>query len=111
MSDEKPYDASDPHDVNVRIRAARRWDDKRSRVIVGILSTEDGRRWIRETLESLNVGANPFNPDALRMSYNCGILSAGQGLMAQVMNASPQLYMQMMSETASPENDEENRNG
>jgi hypothetical protein len=99
MDDEdRPYDASEPKDVKARIKESQRWDDRRSRVIVGIMSCEDGRRWIRETLELAHVGLNPFNTDALKMAFNCGEANVGQRIMAEVMNATPQMYMQMMAE-------------
>ncbi len=100
--EDKPYDAGDPHDVNVAIRAAKRWDDKRARVLIGILSSEDGRRWVRELLDGCHIGANPFNRDLAAMSFSCGELNIGQRLMADFMNASPELYMQMMAEAKNP---------
>lgn len=104
--EDRPYDASDPRDVRQRIKADKQWSLKRDAVIVSIMSSPDGRRWIREFLEHCMVGQNPFNPEPVKMAFNCGGLNAGQVFMAQVMNAEPRLYMQMMAE-ANEENEDE----
>lgn len=96
--DDRPYDAGDPRDVKAAIKSAQRWDDKRDRVILTVMGTEDGRRWIREHLELAHVGTNPFNSDALKMAFSCGELNVGQRFMADVMNAAPKEYMLMMAE-------------
>lgn len=108
--DDRPYDASEPADVRKRIKEAQRWDDKRVRVIQTIMGTEDGRRLIREYLELTRLGQNPFNTDALKMAFNCGEINVGQRIMADVMNATPELYMRMMQEAnaaATPEQKDE----
>lgn len=107
MADEdRPYDASEPKDVKAAIRASKRWDDKRAKVILSIMFTEDGRRWMREVLELCRIGDNPFSKDALIMSFRCGEINIGNQLMAQVMNVAPQQYMQMMNEATSVAEDE-----
>lgn len=98
MDEERPYDAGEPADVKKRIKESQRWDDRRDRVIISVMSTEDGRRWCREFLEHCMVGHNPYNPEPVKMAFNCGGLNAGQVFMAQIMNASPELYMTMMAE-------------
>lgn len=96
--DDRPYDASDPKDVKERIKESQRWEDRKVRVILSLMATPDGRRYVREHLELAHVGTNPFNSDALKMAFNCGEANVGQRYMADVMNAAPQLYMQMMEE-------------
>jgi hypothetical protein len=108
--EDRPYDAGDPKDVKAAIKAAQRWDDKRNAVILSVMGTPDGRRWIREFLEHCMVGTNPYNPEPIKMAFNCGGLNAGQVFMTAVMNASPQLYMLMMAEAnpAPEQKDESN---
>lgn len=110
MDEDRPYDASSEKDVRGAIKEAQRWDDKRNGVILSVMRTEDGRRWVREFLEHCMVGTNPFNPDPVKMAFNCGGLNAGQIFMAQIMNATPELYMTMMAEAqpaATPEQKDE----
>lgn len=59
------------------------------------------------------VGSNPYNPEPIKMAFNCGGLNAGQVFMTQVMNADPKLYMQMMAEAnpAPVEEKKEDENG
>jgi hypothetical protein len=112
MADEdKPYDAGDPKDVKAAIRASQRWNDRKTRVIQTLMSTEDGRRFVREHLELARIGANPFNPDPLKTAFNCGELNIGQRFMAEVMNATPQLYMQMMAEANQATEPKDENNG
>jgi len=112
MADEdKPYDAGDPRDVRDAIKESKRWDDLRDTVIVGVMSSENGRRWVREFLEHCMVGTNPFNADPIKMAFNCGCVNAGQVFMAQVMNADPKLYMQMMAEGHPESQEKEEDNG
>lgn len=96
--DDRPYDAGDVRDVKAAIRDSQRWDDKRNRVILSVMGTEDGRRWIRENLELAHIGASSFSIDALRMAYLEGERNIGNVMMAQVMNAAPKEYMLMMAE-------------
>lgn len=96
--EDRPYDASDPKDVKDRIKESQRWADRKSRVILSLMATEDGRRFVREQLELAHVGSNPYNVDPIKMAFNCGELNVGQRAMADVMNAAPTLYMQMMAE-------------
>lgn len=110
MDEDRPYDAGDPQDVKAAIKESKRWDDKRARVLLGILGSEDGRRWLREVLELCRIGDNPFSKDSLVMSFRCGEINVGNQVMAQLMNASPKLYMRMMQEAnaaATPEQKDE----
>jgi hypothetical protein len=112
MADEdRPYDAGDPKDVKAAIKAAQRWDDKRDNVVKSIMSSEDGRRWIREFLELCHVGASSFSIDALRMAYLEGERNVGTVFMANVMNAAPDLYMLMMAEANPTPEQKDESNG
>lgn len=108
--EDRPYDAGDPKDVRAAIKASQRWDDKRNGVILVLMGTEEGRRFVREHLELAHVGTNPFNNDPIKMAFNCGELNVGQRFMADIMNATPQLYMLMMAEAnpAPEQKDESN---
>jgi hypothetical protein len=109
--DDRPYDAGDPKDVKAAIKAAQRWDDKRDRVISVVMSTEDGRRWVREFLELCHVGASSFSTDGLRMAYLEGERNIGNVFMASIMNADPKLYMLMMAEAAPKPESKDETNG
>ena len=107
---EEPYDAGNPAHVRGRIKASKLWDDQRTEVIVGLMSTEPGRRWVHEYLTHCQVGQNPFNPDPIKMAFNCGGLNAGQVFMTWVMNADPRLYLQMMDEAVRRDKETEKEN-
>lgn len=98
MAEDRPYDAGDPKDVKAAIKESQRWADRRDTVLRGVMSTEDGRRWIREAIEMGHVGASSFSSDPLRMAYLEGERNIGLRIMADVMNTEPKLYMLMMAE-------------
>lgn len=107
MPEEEPYDAGNPAHVRRRIKASKQWDEQRVEVIIALMSTEPGRRWVHELLLASRVGQNPFAAESTHTTaFNCGQLNQGQMLMAQVMNASVPLYMLMMEEANRPQEPE-----
>jgi hypothetical protein len=96
--EDRPYDAGDPKDVRAAIKSAQRWDDKRNTVVKSIMSSEDGRRWVREILEMHPIAHTVFSKDALSMAYAEGERMICARISIDVMNAAPDLYMLMMAE-------------
>lgn len=96
--DERPYDASEPADVKKRIRESQRWDDRKTKVVLTLMGSEDGRRWVRELLEMRPIGVTVFSKDALSMAYSEGERMICARIATDVMNAAPELYMMMMAE-------------
>lgn len=109
MADEdRPYDAGDPHDVRSAIRESKRWDDLKGQVIVGVMSTENGRRWLRELIEMCHPGESSFSTEPLRMAFMEGERNIGNRIMVDAMNADQKLYLLMMAEAKAEPKDEDN---
>jgi hypothetical protein len=58
----------------------------------------DGRRFLWLFLEECKAFVNPFERNALDMSFNCGVQSAGQRLLAQITEIDPDAFLVMMKE-------------
>ena len=67
-------------------------------VLQTLLSTPVGRRWVHELLESCHVFHVSFAQDALVTAFREGERSIGLRVLAQIMRAFPEAYVQMMKE-------------
>jgi hypothetical protein len=63
-----------------------------------LLSTPAGRRFLRHLLTLCKVGQQPFTPNALTMSFNCGELNIGNQILAEIMSIDPDGYVRMQRE-------------
>src|SRR5258705_4013946 len=97
MSYETPVEKA----ATARARKAiltRRLEDEA--VIRGVMCTPAGRRWFHDKLASCSVGTTPWNPDPYATSFNCGQQNVGLMLLAELMAAAPNEYIQMMKENS-----------
>lgn len=69
-------------------------------VIASIMRTTSGRRWFHDKLEACCVGATAWNPDPYATAFNCGQQNVGLRLLAELMAAVPNEYIQMMKENS-----------
>lgn len=63
-----------------------------------LASHKQGRRIIYRLLSRTGVFRNPFNPDAATMALNCGMMSIGQAIWADLHDLTPERYEQMVTE-------------
>lgn len=66
--------------------------------ITALLSTAVGRRYLRRLLLFGKVGQQPFTPNALTMSFQCGELNVGQQILADILAVNPDGYVLMQKE-------------
>lgn len=59
---------------------------------------QQGRKWFFDLLTKCHILRNPFSPDPLRMSFECGEMNIGQQVFIELQAACPDLYLQMMEE-------------
>ena len=57
-----------------------------------------GRKWFFNLLTQCHILRNPFSPDPLRMSFDCGEMNIGQQVFVNLQSACPDLYLKMMEE-------------
>ena len=66
--------------------------------ITAMMSTEGGRRFITRILESTGVFVSTFDVDTHKHAFNAGKRHVGLGLIAELEQACPDKYMQLMDE-------------
>lgn len=99
---EKPYNASDPVQVNQARKKAGRKKKASLRVIQALMENEEGRAWIWEELTECFINEEPMVVGDVYQTYrNLGIQSRGKKMLSQAMQF-PDLYMLMVSEALKP---------
>lgn len=68
-----------------------------------LLSVPRGRKYLWWLLTIGKIGTQPFAPNALNTSFNCGELNVGNQILAHIISVDPAGYVRMMQEQA--END------
>ena len=104
-ANERPFDASDPDQVNfARIKAGRKHTE-RLRVVRALMENKECRAWLYELLAFCNIGGSPFvqgQPDAT--AFKLGQQNVGLMILSDINSSAPELYMTMISEGRKTEN-------
>lgn len=79
-------------------RAAREAQVEQDEVVCTILRTPAGRKWLHDKLVMCNTFCTPYAVDSDATIFNCGQQNVGFQLLADIMSASPDLYVIMMKE-------------
>ena len=90
--------AANRSSVRAAEKAAKLADQNRREVIVAICGTIPGRAYLWEQLEWCHVFAESYDDNPQRMAHNEGQRSAGLRLLADIMTAAPEQFIQMMVE-------------
>jgi hypothetical protein len=91
--------AADRKSVRQQEKAARLADRQRQEVITSIMSTAPGRAWLWDTLASCHIFVTTFIPDSNASAFQEGRRSVGLALLADIMQACPDYYIQAMRES------------
>jgi hypothetical protein len=67
-------------------------------VIQSIMGNFAGRSWMREQLEACHIFSSSFTGDSLSTAFREGERNIGLRLLAGIMSACPQAYIEMMGE-------------
>lgn len=95
---EVPYDAGDPVAVKEKTRAAKRRDDANKRVLRQLMGSNEGRAWAYELLSLCHVYQSAFSANALMMACAEGERNIGLRILADLMRACPERYIEMLKE-------------
>lgn len=95
---DEPFDASDSRAVKTARKDARNRALARRETIRGFMSTDKGRAWFYELLSGCSVFGSPWRPEAQVTSFNCGEQNVGLKVLAQIQDAAPDEYLQMIRE-------------
>ena len=99
-AEERDYDAGDPEQVNKARKKAGRNKAEKLRVVEGIMSVPEGRKWLYEILKRCHVFSTPFQNDPYATAFNCGEQNIGQMLLADIVAAAEDQYVVMCRENS-----------
>jgi hypothetical protein len=80
-------------DARVRARQDRE-------VMLSIMTSLSGRRWVYNKLASLNAFHTPFTGETNSTLFNCGMQNAGFAFLAEILGAAPAEYLMMLRENS-----------
>ena len=79
-------------------KAARARQAQDDTVVQSLMSSEAGRGWVRNLLDACGIFRSTFTGEALQSAFNEGQRNVGLRILADVMRACPDAYIQMMRE-------------
>jgi hypothetical protein len=92
----------DPELARAQKREAKAAKAKRAQddaVVQSLMSSPAGRAWMLSHLEICSIFGTTFTGDALRSAFAEGRREIGLRLLADIMHAAPDAYIQMMKES------------
>lgn len=96
---EAPADVGDAAQVKEKIREARFTHERRLEILRDFLSGPEGRAWFYDFLSECGVYQNPAVVTNVHLTFhNLGEANVGRRVLAQITEADPGLYMQMLKE-------------
>lgn len=96
----KTFDASDPEQVKQKKVDAGRRKQLDENVVKLIMGSVEGRSWMFRKLEACHIFGSSFDPNNPHItSFNEGERNVGARLLADIVSASSDLYIQMMKES------------
>lgn len=94
------YDASDPQQVREAEAKAKDRGEEAKLILQNIMSLPQGRAWLWGLLARCHIYESCFGPDDRTTAFALGERNVGLRLQAEIIEASPTLFMQMLKERA-----------
>ena len=91
-------DVSDPKQVAEAIKDSKSRESIAREGLKAMMSTEPGRAWLHKILLECDPYRSPFSSDPIVMAKNCGEANIGLKIIADMHEASPELYLLTMKE-------------
>ncbi len=91
--------AADRKSIRRREKQAQIADAQRAAVITNVMSTVEGRHWLWDILASCHCFSTTFNGDALTSAFAEGQRAVGLSILANIMLACPDQYLQAQRES------------
>jgi len=96
---EKPYDASDPEQVNQARKKAGRKKRGTLEFVKAIMTVPQGREWMYDMLVICKVFGSPLVPGDTHYTYhNLGEQNIGKKLLQDINTSAPDEYVMMIKE-------------
>lgn len=90
------YDASSRASIRAAEKAQKLAEQNSREMLVSVMATEPGRRWIHSRL--FWAFTTPFTADPHMTAFNCGKQNEALALLADVVAASPEDFILMLRE-------------
>ena len=81
-------------------REARIRERQDREVMLSIMTTLAGRRWVYNKLAGLKAFHTPYTGDVNSTLFNCGMQNAGFVFLAEILGAAPAEYLMMLRENS-----------
>lgn len=96
---ERPYDANDPEQVNLRRRKAGRKAKEQRDFLADVMVRKEGREWVWSLLTVTHVFVSSAQPnDPYTTYFREGERNIGLRILSDVMRAAPEMYVLMQEE-------------
>lgn len=92
------FNAADRKSIRAAEKAAKIVDANNQTVVVAIMSTEAGRRYIWDKLTLANLFSTTFSTDTMQMAFNEGNRNQGLLLLNDIIEWCPEEFIQAMRE-------------
>ena len=95
MTDD-PVSSSDPRQVRERTARVKDRDKQDAEDLKAVLSTAQGRRFMRGLLADCGEHRSSFHTNAIQMSFNEGIRNVGLKLKARIIQCAPESLLDVL---------------
>lgn len=95
---EQPYNTADPEAVNKERKKYARTRADRLEFVKAAMGVQQGRSWFYDILNFCDIFNYKFDEDPYRNAFNCGVRNIGARILADVQEASPEKYLEMIRE-------------
>ena len=99
---------SDPSQVKYAERASKLLDERRMAALKNVLSTQDGRDVFWWLMGEAGLHQTPWAARNETVFFNIGKQDFARFMLAQICKASPEAYIQMVTDAQKPNEGEKN---
>lgn len=92
------YSAAERKDIRRAEKSAKLAEISRKEIVTQIMASSPGRAWVYDFLSLCHVYTTTFTGEALSSAFSAGEQNVGLRLLADIMQACPQYYLEMMRE-------------
>lgn len=93
-----PLNTSDRKSIRAHEKAAAIADRERGEVLISIMSSTPGRRWVWDKMGAAHIFQTSFSVDAVQMAFNEGERNQGLLLLNDIMQWCPDQFILAMRE-------------
>lgn len=90
--------AADRKSIRAAEKAAALAERNRGEVLISLMATNNGRKFVWDWLESLHIFGTPVDPDTHRTYFLLGEQNAGKRLLDSILQWCPDQFIQAMRE-------------